>query len=229
MQILGHLPASRRRPPVQGSGAVLRHADRGNNSHQRLHGRHAALSSCPRNEMLCPVRNVCTHTHGGKPLWSHPPSWLPSISSPPLSGLPLPLVFSPVCVNTLCTGQIIALRGRTTPRRVFGANCCHAQRGVQSTPASARADDGGWGSTVSPSFLTASNFFAAAAPPCPPLGVLRLPVAGDLFCALPPLAWFADDHHGAGARSLHLLLRRLCSQRPEPPQSLHRLLRRLCS
>jgi hypothetical protein len=109
-------------------------------------------------------------------------------------------------VNTLCTGQIIALRGRTTPRRVFGANCCHAQRGKH--PASARADDGGWGSTVSPSFLTARNFFTAAAPPCPPLGVFRLPVAGDLFCALPPLAWFVDDHHGAGAHSLHLLLRR---------------------
>jgi hypothetical protein len=59
----------------------------------------------------------------------------------------------------------------TTPRRVFGANCCHAQHGVHTHrtkhPTSARADDGGWRSAVSPSFLTTSNFFAVAAPPGP--------------------------------------------------------------
>jgi hypothetical protein len=47
----------------------------------------------------------------------------------------------------------------------------------------ARADDGGWGSAVSPSFLATFDLFAAAVPPGPPLGFLRLPVAGS--CELP--------------------------------------------
>ena len=53
--------ASRRRPAVLCFVCVRgRHAALGNNSRQRR-----AAASCPRNAMLCPMRNFCTHT-GGK-------------------------------------------------------------------------------------------------------------------------------------------------------------------